>query len=112
MKQLSPEMAPAENSLAPLHEFTTTKCYPCCTFTADNDQHNFTVQASYGKYEVKVSISTGYGTFEHVLYEYDSGAVYFDKGHLAGFHSTTLRLPRDVIYGLRAAGFVVPQSFE
>lgn len=90
-KQAGPVACP-ENPLADLSEFTVT------------ETHKFNVDASYGRYDVKISPLTRHGLFEHSLYPNDKGELWFDGNELVDYSP---HLPQDVKTGLKCAGFVV-----
>ena len=71
--------------------------------------HNYSMDATYGKWEVKVSPTTQYGWFENNLTG-AGGGLWFDKGELVDYDGL-IHLPKDVKTGLLAAGFVVGPEF-
>ncbi len=89
-KQAGPMPSP-KNTLALLSDFVVT--------------HAFNVDATYGKYEIKISPLTRHGVFTHSLYPNDNGQLWFDGNELVDWQP---HLPIDVKRGLKQAGFVVP----
>jgi len=76
-------------------------------FIVSNIQHTYSHKASYGHYSIEISPKTGVGWFQHVLWGHQRGVLRFERGVLVDVDSD-YGLPRDVVDGLRAAGFVVP----
>ncbi len=95
------------NPLPPLSDFSV---HQTCSYK--DGQHAFSVNATYGKYEVRVSPSTGFGYFEHSLYG-QRGELWFHAGALVDFaYHGMAKIPRDVALGLRACGFVVAPAMH
>lgn len=77
-------------------------------------KHNYTVTLREGKWEVKVSPTTGYGYFEHDDYGEGGGLWFEDQAgtlSLADFDGRMV-LPKDVGTALRGAGYNVDDIFD
>lgn len=71
----------------------------------DIKKHDYTETAKEGKWEVKVSPTTGYGYFEHDVHG-EGGGLWFKGKELNDYDGVSC-LPRDVAKALISLGYKV-----
>lgn len=72
-------------------------------------KHNYTQTAKQGKWEVKMSPSTGYGYYEHDVHG-EGGGIWIGARKRVEDYDGRGILPMDVVKALRELGYTVPPS--
>ena len=75
-------------------------------------KYNFDLEINVGHYEIRIDSTNNYGYFEHDIYgDTMGGGLWFLNKELTDYDGV-FALPTDVMTGIRALGYVVPEEFE
>lgn len=75
-------------------------------FIVTEKRHFYTVDATYGLWEIKISPSSDFGFFQHSLKPSHGGHLEIKRGAVIDWTNCE-KLPAEVVLGLTKAGFTV-----